>query len=88
MKIGGEEQLLLNWIPMQVKEILENVEAAVAEIKPDNTIDMLFTYKGRPVEGLDFTYWNGKFNSPLTGVKDGMSQLSFPHDYTPQEIIL
>ena len=88
MKIGGEEQLLLNWIPMQVKEILENVEAAVAEIKPDNTIDMLFTYKGRPVEGLDFTYWNGKFNSPLTGVKDGMSQLSFPPDYTPQEIIL
>ena len=44
MKIGGEEQLLLNWIPMQVKEILENVEAAVAEIKPHNTIDMLFTY--------------------------------------------
>lgn len=88
MKIAGEEQLLVNWIPMQMSEILKQVKVGVAEVKKDNTVDVMFTYKDTPAEGLDFTYWNGKINSPLHSVKDGMGQLSFPTDFKPEEIVL
>lgn len=88
MKVAGEEQLLVNWIPRQMREILEHVDVKVAEVKENNEIDVLFTYKGIPAEGLDFTYWNGKINSPLHRVKDGMGQLSFPPDFKPQEVVL
>ncbi|MDE6368466.1 MAG: LPP20 family lipoprotein, partial [Muribaculaceae bacterium] len=88
MKVLGEERLLIHWIPTQIRDILDQIDVKVANIKPDNTIDLLFTYKGEPVEALDFTYWNGKFNSALTSVKDGMGQASFPPSYTPTEIAL
>lgn len=88
MTIAGEERLLVNWIPRRMREILEQVEVEVAEVRKDNTVDVFFTYKGRPAEGLDFTYWNGKTNSPLHSVKDGMGQLSFPTEYKPEEIVL
>lgn len=88
LTINGEERNLEIWIPEAMRSILEQVEAQVAEVRKDNTVDMLFTYKGEPVEGLDFTYWNGKTNSPLHSVKDGMGQLSFPPDFKPEDVVV
>ena len=88
MKVLGEERKLLHWIPDRMREILEQVKVGVAEVKKDNTVDVMFTYKGEPAEGLDFTYWNGKYNSPLHSVRDGMGQLSYPPDFRPDEIVL
>ncbi len=88
MKINGEEQLLINWIPTQMNEILDNVNVAVAKVGDDNTLDVLFTYKGEPAAGIDFTYWNGKINSSLNSAKGGLGQLAFPPDYPIQDVML
>ncbi len=90
MKVEGEEQLLVNWIPNRMRDILGEVKVEVANVEPapENRVDVLFTYKGEPAAGIDFTYWNGKVNSPVNGVKDGMGQLSFPADYPVNDVML
>lgn len=88
MKVDGEEQLLVNWIPNRMREILEGVQVSVAQKNDDNTVDVLFNYKGEPAAGIDFTYWNGKVNSAVNSAKDGLGQLSFPPDYPVQDIML
>lgn len=89
MKIDGEERLLINWIPVRMNEILENVEVSVAKKDEDNnTVDVLFKYKDAPAAGIDFTYWNGKYNSPINSAKNGLGQLMFPPDYPVQEVML
>ncbi len=88
MKIEGEERLLVNWIPLRMTEILENIEVSVAKKGDDNTVDVLFKYKDSPAAGVDFTYWNGKYNSPINSAKSGLGQLMFPPDYPVQEVML
>lgn len=88
MKIDGENQLLVNWIPNRMREILDDVEVSVAKVGADNTVDVLFTYKNQPAAGIDFTYWNGKINSGINSAKNGLGQLSFPPDYPVQDVML
>ncbi len=88
MKINGKDELLIHWIPSKMKEILKNIDVSVANLSDDNEMELVFKYKGTPAEGLDFTYWNGRINSPITGIKDGIGKISFPIDYKPNEIIL
>lgn len=86
MDIEGDEQLLINWIPRKMSGILDGISLSVARVGDDNTVDVIFNYRGKPAEGLDFTYWNGRFNSALSGVRSGIGQLNFPPDYKPEEV--
>lgn len=88
MSIEGEDHLLVNYIPEKMRDILENVKVAVASVNDDNTVDVLFTYKGEPVAGADFTYWNGNADSGLTGVKDGMARLALAPGTDAREVML
>ena len=88
MKIDGEDRLLINWIPNRMTEILRDVEVSVAKKGDDNTVDVLFKYKNQPVAGIDFTYWNGKANSPINSAKGGLGQLSFPEDCPVEDVML
>ena len=88
MKIDGEDRLLINWIPNRMTEILKDVDVSVAKKGDDNTVDVLFKYKGHPAEAIDFTYWNGKTNSNINSVKGGLGQLSFPEDMGVQDVML
>lgn len=88
MRIEGQDELLVNWIPNRMREILEDVEVAVAKVSDDNTVDVVFTYKNEPAAGIDFTYWNGKINSGINSAKGGLGQLSFPTDYPIQDVML
>lgn len=88
MIVDGENRILINWIPKRMTEILEDVDVSVAKKGEDNTVDVLFKYKNKPAAGIDFTYWNGKFNSPINSAKGGLGQLMFPADYNVQDVIL
>lgn len=88
MKIDGEDRLLINWIPNRMTEILKDVEVSVANRGDDNTVDVLFKYKDKPAAGIDFTYWNGKTNSPINSAKGGLGQLSFPEDLAVEDVML
>jgi hypothetical protein len=88
MRVEGEDRLLVNWIPTRITEILNNVEVSVAEVTPENEVDIFFTYKGKPAAGIDYTYWNGKINTAVNSAKDGMGRLSFPPDYPVNDVML
>lgn len=89
MNVNGENVLLINWIPDKMKEILDHVDVSVADIdETDNTVNLFVKYKDKPASGIDFTYWDGKNESELTSVKDGMGQLKFDPEYPLQEIAL
>lgn len=88
MSIGGEDRTLVNWIPMEMRDILENVTVSVASVNDDNSVDLMFMYNGEPAVGADFTYWNGSGDSGLNSVKDGMAHLTFSPDYDVQEVLL
>lgn len=88
MRIDGEDQLLINWIPIKMREILDNVDVSIAKIGDDNSVDVFVTYKGEPASGIDFTYWNGKNDTILNSVKDGIGQLSFETGDPVDEVML
>lgn len=88
MKIDGEDQLLVNWIPNQMTAILEQVSVGVAAVNEDNSVDMTFLYKGEPAAGLQFTYDNGRTTSAPQDIKDGMGQLRFPPDYPIENVLI
>lgn len=66
-----QQAMLLNWIPNQMNEILKNVDAIV-QSRVGDEIEMLFTYKDRPINSLDYAYFDGNDWSPVYGAKDGM----------------
>lgn len=88
MRIDGEDQLLINWIPIKMREILDNVDVSIAKIGDDNSVDVFVTYKGEPASGIDFTYWNGKNDTSLNSVKDGIGHLSFETGDPVEEVML
>lgn len=88
MQLEGDRQLLVNWIPHKIKEILEEVTVEVANVGEDNMVDVMFYYKGVPATGLAFTYWDGESNSPINTAKDGMSRLSFPSGHSVNDVSL
>lgn len=77
MTAGGEELLLVNWIPSKIREILDDISVEIAGYDADeNFLDVLVSYKGKNVVNADFTYWTGSKNQ-LDGVKDGIARLDF-----------
>lgn len=88
MEIEGDRQLLVNWIPNKIKDILEQVSVEVANVSDDNQVDVMFYYKGKPATGVAYTYWDGKSNSPINTAKDGISRLSFPVDQPVNDVSL
>ncbi|MCM1490728.1 MAG: hypothetical protein NC095_07875 [Muribaculum sp.] len=89
MTLDGDSKLLINWIPSKITDILDGIEVSVADFNEEqNTANIYVEYKGIPVMGADFTYWNGKDQSELHSVKDGRGQISFAPGYAVEEAIL
>ena len=72
--VDGVEQTLRVWIYDKINSILGNIKTEVAKIK-GNTIDLMMTYKGKPVTSLDFRYLDGINYSNLQTAKDGITQI-------------
>jgi len=49
-------------------------------------VDLAFTYKGKPVSSLDFTYFDGRNWSNIASVKDGRGTMEFTPGMIPANI--
>ena len=75
-KHEGQDLFLLNWIPEQMRGLLDKVKMSVASYdKESGEMELLATYDGKPVTSLDFTYFDGAQWSSPTAAKDGMAQI-------------
>lgn len=66
---GGH--VLMSWIPERIDDLLADVE--VTALRHDGyDIEAQFTYKGKPVTSIDYTYCDGGFWSNLCSARDGV----------------
>ena len=52
-------KMLVVTIPSMIEDILDKVEVAFDSRTEDNWVDLLFTYEGKPVTSIEFTYNTG-----------------------------
>ena len=62
---------LMTWIPETIDDILSDVKVNVAKVD-GNDVELRFTYKGKPVNSIDFSYNDGGMWSNLCSAKDGV----------------
>ena len=77
----GIKQTLTVWIPEQINSILAGIKTAIAKVE-ENVVDLMITYKDKPVTSLDFRFMDGMNYSFVNSAKDGLSQIDL-HPGTP-----
>ncbi len=66
--------LAVTWIPRRINEIFEQLEAEPARRDGDD-LELRITYKGKPVNSVDYTYFDGRDWSNICSAKDGLGVL-------------
>lgn len=71
---NGDEHLLMAWLPFQIEHILGGLSVSYAShsSSDENTVKLRFTYKGKPVKSIGYTYFDGVDWSAIYTAKDGM----------------
>ncbi len=67
-------RMLLNSIPESISTILEDVNVRMTSHIGD-VVKLNFTFRGKPIGGLDFTYFDGARWSSTTSVRSGLATL-------------
>ena len=73
-KYNDTEHLLITWIPQKMNEIFDNIEARMTK-REGNNIELFISYKGKPVNSIDYTYFDGKGWSSIYSARDGLGVL-------------
>ena len=71
---SDDGRMLLNSIPESISAILEDVNVRMSSHVGD-VVKLSFTFRGRPVGGMDFCYFDGARWSPMTSVRSGLASL-------------
>ena len=74
---NGDDHLLMAWLPFQIEQILGGLSVSYAgySSSEENTVKLNFTYKGKPVKSIGYTYFDGVDWSAVYSAKDGMGIL-------------
>ncbi|MDE6792497.1 MAG: LPP20 family lipoprotein [Muribaculaceae bacterium] len=83
----GTETLLLRWIPEQMGKIFKDINVAMKGRNGDD-LEVYITYKGKPVNSLDYTYFDGRDWSNIYSANDGAGVLELAPGYTADNIKL
>lgn len=70
----GKEHILTNWIKERMDGVFSDLSATVVGHDGDD-VDLGFTYKGKPVSSVDYTYFDGRSWSGIYSAKDGRGVL-------------
>lgn len=83
----GDALLPLTWLPERMHKLFSGINVKVVGNDGTN-VDLDFTYNGKPVSSLDFSYFDGRDWSNLCSVKDGRGTMEFSKDMVPETIQL
>lgn len=70
----GESFLALTWIPHHINEIFDNLDIEILKRIGDD-LELRITYQGKPVNSIDYTYFDGRDWSNIYSAKDGVGVL-------------
>lgn len=71
---NGESLLGVSGIPRQMNEIFDNLEVKIANRNGDD-VELFITYRGIPVNSVDYTFFDGRDWSNIYSAKDGTGVL-------------
>lgn len=71
---NGKKHMLAVWLPEQINSVFADLKATVESVN-GNDVDILITYKGKPVTSVDYTYFDGRDWGNLYSAKDGRGVL-------------
>ncbi len=74
-----EGRVLVNWLPLKIKDILSDIHVNFEKREGDN-VDLLFDYQGETVSSLEFSYSDGRAICQGSA-KDGRGMLEMVHGY-------
>lgn len=83
----GDALLPLTWLPERMHKLFSGINVKVVGNDGTN-VDLDFTYNGKPVSSLDFSYFDGRDWSNLCSVKDGRGTMEFSKDMVPETVQL
>ncbi|MDE5822438.1 MAG: LPP20 family lipoprotein [Paramuribaculum sp.] len=69
-----ESFLAVTWIPHHINEIFDNLKIDVLKRTGDD-LELQITYQGKPVNSIDYTYFDGRDWSNIYSAKDGIGVL-------------
>lgn len=70
----GESFLAVTWIPHHINEIFDNLKIDVLKRTGDD-LELRITYQGKPVNSIDYTYFDGRDWTNIYSAKDGLGVL-------------
>lgn len=70
----GDSFLAVTWIPHHINEIFDNLKVDVLKRTGDD-LELRITYQGKPVNSIDYTYFDGRDWSNIYSAKDGLGVL-------------
>jgi len=80
-----DSMLLMTAIPDKINSVLNSVDFTVEDVyKRDNVTEALIkvSYKGKPVDNFDFSYWTGDTWSVINSTKNGIGLVQISGDFT------
>lgn len=79
----GRDYPLVTFLPSCLDHVFDHIQAKVADVN-GNLVTVEFTYEGRPVSSLDYTYFDGRDRSKIYTAKNGKGILELVAD-TPTD---
>jgi hypothetical protein len=70
----GETVVVLSWIPRTMNEIFGNLNATV-QSRDGSDVELKITYKGKPVNSVDYSFFDGRDWSNIYSAQDGVGIL-------------
>jgi hypothetical protein len=96
---SGVSHVLTNWIKERMDGVFDDLKARVVSRENDN-VQLFITYRGKPVNSVDYTYFDGLEWSNLYSAKDGNGvlelangnisttyQLKYEYEYRGEAVI-
>jgi hypothetical protein len=96
---SGASHVLTNWIKERMDGVFDDLKARVVSRENDN-VELFITYRGIPVNSVDYTYFDGLEWSNLYSAKDGKGvlelangnvsttyQLKYEYEYRGEAVI-
>lgn len=71
---NGQAHMLTVWIPEKMNEVFQSLSANVVKRNGDD-VELYITYKDKPVNSVDYTYFEGRGWSNIYSAKDGRGVL-------------
>lgn len=79
----GISHIIVNWLPEKIGSILSDIKACVQSMN-NSCATLYFTFRGRPLSGIDFFYFDGSRWSGPVNVRGGSQAVVLAYNSRPE----